>query len=188
MNKFIMPNGFARCYVCKKSKRNRFFSNAMLKKRNKTVSTVCRVCWNTYLRAYYRRKRKEVLDSRFAVYRLSPEKTKYFNLKRRSITKGWPFLITRSEFNDWFQKSEKKCFYCDLVDLTLLDSIFREESIHLSIDRMNNSLPYIIENMCLACDTCNTLKRDFFSSDEFREIAQKYIKPRWMAKIEKVIA
>lgn len=50
-----------------------------------------------------------------------------------------------------------------------------------SIDRKDSSLPYTIENMCFSCWRCNRCKSNVFSAAEWREIAQKYVKPKWVA-------
>lgn len=49
----------------------------------------------------------------------------------------------------------------------------------ISIDRKNNNQDYQLPNMCLACKLCNRLKSDFFTEKEFKEIAIKYIKPKY---------
>lgn len=47
---------------------------------------------------------------------------------------------------------------------------------------MNNELGYVEDNLVLACDTCNFTKSSVFNYEEFREIAQKYLKPKWVEK------
>lgn len=144
-----------------------------------------------YSRKYYQ-KNKERLNKRTVArnrrYReMYPERKRYEKLKGRSKTAGMPFVMTSQEFSDWFIKTEKKCAYCDLIDLGL-DRIFMKGQVlrHFTIDRKYVELPYSIENICFACWTCNHLKSNYFNYDEFREIAQKYIKPKWMSKLARI--
>jgi len=54
------------------------------------------------------------------------------------------------------------------------------KSKRLQIDRKNNdkSVGYTLKNICLACAICNYHRADFYSHEEFKEIAQKYIAPK----------
>lgn len=49
---------------------------------------------------------------------------------------------------------------------------------NLSIDRKYNELGYTIDNLCLACNRCNTVKGNTFTYDEMVEIGHNYIKPK----------
>lgn len=116
-----------------------------------------------------------------------PEKVKFYALKKSSKERGMPFLITREEFSKWYLSREQKCEYCDLIDLSVGGVPSRGLAmIHFTIDRKNSDLPYEIGNMCLSCWNCNRLKSDLFTYEEWKEIAQKYIKPKWFKKLERV--
>ena len=116
-----------------------------------------------------------------------PSWVRWYSLKIRSRKMGMPFVLTRDEFSDWFLKSEKKCAYCDLFDLSLAGWFPGGKKIlNFTIDRKNSDLPYSIENICFSCWTCNRLKSDYFTFDEFQEIGQRYIKPRWIGKLEEL--
>lgn len=52
-----------------------------------------------------------------------------------------------------------------------------------AIDRVDSSKPYSLENICIACWSCNTVKSSVLSFDEMREIGNKYIKPKWQSKL-----
>lgn len=100
-----------------------------------------------------------------------------------------PPVITREEFERWFIANKNlPCTYCDVVDLSLEESrqLCGGYPRSMTIDRKDSSLPYMIGNMVMACWTCNRLKSDIFTFDEFREIAQKYLKPKWQKKLERV--
>ncbi|HEY6437994.1 MAG TPA: hypothetical protein VIY47_15495, partial [Ignavibacteriaceae bacterium] len=83
-------------------------------------------------------------------------------------------------------ESKKICFYCDIPEIELINypefsNLHKknQQRIRLTIDRVNNSLPYEIGNLVLACALCNRIKNNFFTEIEMREISQKYIKPKW---------
>ena len=54
------------------------------------------------------------------------------------------------------------------------------KSKRLQIDRKSNdrSIGYTLKNICLACAICNSHRGDFYSHEEFKEIAKKYIVPK----------
>jgi hypothetical protein len=107
----------------------------------------------------------------------------YNGLKKRCLAENNPnkLQITQDEFIKWYGKQDKKCIYCDIPEklIYLLKDKTSYPVTRLTIDRKDNSLPYTINNISLACFRCNNLKKDFFTFKEMREIAQKYIKLRW---------
>lgn len=132
--------------------------------------------------ARYRKKHPGRERASKARYRAEhPEKTRWDGLIASSKRLGMPFILVRVEFERWFLAQEKKCTYCDLVDLSL-DS-YGGFSRGMTIDRRDSNLPYFLDNMTMACWSCNRLKSNIFTDAEWREIAQKYIKPKWQAKL-----
>lgn len=118
---------------------------------------------------------------------LMPWAVRYGRLRERSISSGFSVAMTRSDFYEWFKGTEKKCSYCDLTDLTL-DSVHIGGTLkNFTVDRINNDLPYQLGNICFACWRCNRAKSNLFSASDFREIAQKYIKPKWLRKAAETI-
>lgn len=93
--------------------------------------------------------------------------------------------FTRQEFIDWDTKQNRECFYCGIPEQTmlLLPDFHKKRGIgefhRLTIDRKENLKGYSLDNIVLACPPCNSTKGDLFSYSEFREIAQKYIRPKW---------
>lgn len=85
----------------------------------------------------------------------------------------------------WFRSQKQACVYCDILDFRL-DNDNRRPLRGFTIDRKDSNLPYTIQNICLACWSCNRLKSDIFTFDEWREVAQKFIRPKWMKKLEVV--
>ena len=101
---------------------------------------------------------------------------KYSALKSKAKSRGIVFDIENEWFSDWYTLSDKKCNYCGVEEKTLI-AADRSKSC-LTIDRKNNLIGYTKENICLACFRCNNMKSNFFTAEEWLEIANRYIKPR----------
>ena len=89
--------------------------------------------------------------------------------------------MTRSEFIDWYNAESKICAYCDMPE-TLINKtgdVWNNRMERLEVDRIDNNIGYTLDNMVLACPRCNMIKSDYFTYEEMREIAQKYVKPKW---------
>lgn len=89
---------------------------------------------------------------------------KYASLKHRC--KGKVEVMPREVFLAWFKSQKLECTYCG-IQLTKMSQI----------DRMNPKLGYIEGNITLACLRCNMIKNNFFTPEQMKEIAEKYIKP-----------
>jgi hypothetical protein len=100
-----------------------------------------------------------------------PEVEKYNGTKRRAKLLKIIHTISLLEFREWYKITPKICAYCDrnISERT-------ERMRNLSIDRKYNELGYTLENICFACNRCNTVKGNVFTFDQMREIAQKYLK------------
>ena len=152
-----------------------------------------------YSRYWYRLNRKKILkqekkrrEANPIYYQKKYKRNTYkynhsakgiFNgLKKRCVKENKSKLqITQKEFIEWYQNQDKKCIYCDIPEklIYLLNDKTSRPVTRLTIDRKDNNLPYIINNIGLACFKCNSLKKNFFTFKEMREIAQKYIKSKW---------
>lgn len=136
-------------------------------------------------RVAYRKGNVSKFKDRNRAYRNEkPNITRWNSIKSSSIRRGMPLIITRSEFLNWFAKQEQKCSYCDLVDINFDQPLSMGKPITFTIDRKDSGLPYSIKNICLSCWRCNNGKGNRFTSDEWREIAQRYIKPKWQRMVE----
>lgn len=93
----------------------------------------------------------------------------------------------KKNFIAWYEAQPKQCTYCDIPEdkIPFVDISFNDRVTHLVVDRKNNDLGYNAENIVLACHLCNFIKMNRFSYHEMREIAQKYIKPKWVKFIER---
>jgi hypothetical protein len=82
-----------------------------------------------------------------------------------------------------FWESPHICEYCEIPEEIWLKRHKRK----LEIDRKDSSSGYVISNITWACHRCNTIKNNFLSYQEMKEIGQKYIKPKWQANIQRKV-
>ena len=104
-------------------------------------------------------------------------------------------LMSLEEFLEWDTWPNRKCYYCELPEkfLWVIDKITRERwlnvakkirnSKRLHLDRKDNKKGYTKDNTVWACPICSMIKRKFFTAKEWKEIAQKYIKPLWQKEL-----
>ena len=92
--------------------------------------------------------------------------------------------FSKDEFKDWYNKIEKKCFYCEisLEDYLKikhkLSGNFHNKVTKFGIDRKNNDKPYELDNIVLCCSHCNNRKGYIFNSKEFQSICNQFIRPK----------
>lgn len=98
------------------------------------------------------------------------------------------FNLTTAELKEWSKAQQNKCFYCEISienSKKILKNFIRNEqnpflkSPRFSIDRKSPEKGYVLNNICFACHVCNLHKGDFFSSDDFKKIANRYLKPKF---------
>ena len=101
---------------------------------------------------------------------------------RNGFYKDHPFLITQSDFINWYINIPHKCVYCDIEEkeLYLWKKIVGGRFRRLTVDCKENKIGYVKGNLVLACDKCNLMKADILTYSEMREIGQKYVKPKWL--------
>lgn len=106
----------------------------------------------------------------------------YKTLKQNSKRHKRELKLTQEEFCDWFKKQIKECYYCN-IPINKIDYLPKNPNgrivKRLTIDRVNNNLPYQINNIVLACYICNHIKSFVFNNNEMKQIAQLFIKPKW---------
>ena len=100
------------------------------------------------------------------------------NRIRKTKNKKDYLKVSKEDFIKWYDIQERKCFYCNIPE-SLISNKWCKQSKRLQVDRVNNDKFYELGNMILACPVCNSFKADIFSAKETKEIAQKYLKPRW---------
>lgn len=79
--------------------------------------------------------------------------------------------LSYKELLEIVDKQSNLCYYCG----NNLKYLQEGEDSKMTVDRMNNDLGYTKENIVAACYRCNRLKSDYFTADEFKEIAKRYI-------------
>jgi hypothetical protein len=71
------------------------------------------------------------------------------------------------------EDQDNKCFYCHktMVSSNPCDDDYQPMANNrLSIERMDNTLPHVKENIVLACWGCNWQRKDNYSFDEFYQM------------------
>lgn len=91
-------------------------------------------------------------------------------LQQNSRKRGRIFNLSRIEFILWYESREKICLYCSKP---------QEKDKRLEIDRMDNSIGYVLSNMTLACSDCNEVKGSTLTCDEMKIIGKLVMKKRW---------
>ena len=117
------------------------------------------------------------------IYSAIKGRQKYY--KNRNNNKTKPLTITRDEFVDWYNIVPRTCAYCDIEEdkIDLIEDNYNKQSERLSIDCVDNNEGYANGNIVLACRRCNSIKSDLLTYEEMREFAQKYIKPKYIEKL-----
>lgn len=81
---------------------------------------------------------------------------RYAKLKKQCKKRNLPFNIS---FKDFLTKIKASCYYCG-TDLMVMTGS--------GLDRINNQLGYSKRNTIGCCPTCNHVRGNFFTSDEFK--------------------
>lgn len=89
--------------------------------------------------------------------------------------------FNKEQFLNWFDKNYTgKCYYCEI---TLEEyenrKIFLKVKVpghRFGIDRKNSRDSYNLKNIAVCCSICNSAKSFVFETEEFKEIAKKYIR------------
>lgn len=112
-------------------------------------------------RVYHKGWRKGNLDKTKKIFKkfYGTPLGRYSNLTKKQTTIRYPVLITKVEFVAWATKEENKiCHYCGTSDL----------GVGTAVDRVNNNLPYQLDNIVTCCKHCNFAKHTK-SIEEFKE-------------------
>lgn len=86
-------------------------------------------------------------------------------------------------YEEWCTLKMGSCFYCG-VEFPVIRLYCEKLGIripYITIDRKDNGVGYEQANCVSACFLCNRVKSNFFSAEEMKEIAARFIAP----KIEK---
>ena len=120
--------------------------------------------------------------------RLPLIKRKYSTLVHRARQKSLLYPNYRA-FVFWYTQQSKICYYCGIPE-EIWETLYygKQFKFSLSIDRKDNSLGYELSNMVLACHVCNVVKNQFLSESEMLDVAQRYLKPKWQARVVSLTA
>ena len=114
-------------------------------------------------------------DSKATIFRRfrRSARGKYWTLKYNSRKRGMSFNINIDDFVKWYESQPFSCYYCKLP----FDGDNRPPSNPRAptIDRQDNDKEYMLDNIVLACRRCNTVKGNWFTTNEMLEIANKYL-------------
>ena len=131
-------------------------------------------------------KRRHGVDV-FSLKHGSLIKRKYGTMVHRARQKNIAYP-TRTAFTSWYVTTPKVCYYCDIPE-EIWETLYygKQFKFSLSIDRKDNVSGYELWNMVLACHICNVVKNQFLSESEMRDVAQRYLKSKWQAKIKEEV-
>lgn len=112
---------------------------------------------------YYKKNRKDIIKKNSDYKKNNPEtdkkysrslKGRYRDYKKGAVKRGLEFSLTLDDFEKMW---DSYCYYCkDKID-------------GIGIDRVDNNIGYIKENIVSCCPTCNVMKltlrqKDFISN------------------------
>jgi len=113
----------------------------------------------------------------------------HWRLKNNAIKRRIPFKIPLKAFEEWYDKQEKVCVYCGINEesLNILEVLWtgKNKNHRMSIDRIDNELSYEINNIVLACFTCNLIKGRHLNFEQMKFIGTNFLKPRWQNLLKK---
>ena len=114
----------------------------------------------------------------------------YENMKKSAKKRRIPFSLSENELKEWWMSNDDVCFYCGItIDeyilfrdfiinyggtnetiLNIKKTVFNKEIYKkiktMTIDRIDSSGPYSINNVVKSCWICNSLKSNTLSKDE----------------------
>jgi len=85
--------------------------------------------------------------------------------------RGFKFTLAKKEYLDLISKP---CHYCS--------GFFPKTQVGIGLDRINNDLGYIKDNVLSCCYTCNSTRNRFFTVEETKVMISKVIEMRLNVK------
>lgn len=117
----------------------------------------------------WRRQNAERLDKKSKEY-YKTGAGRYFRLRNDAKRRATKFSLGKEEFIDWFDRQDKKCYYCGVeVNMGSWSSRNQRRRL-LTFDRKDNSKGYSLENIVICCWRCNGIKSDYISAGLMLEI------------------
>lgn len=182
--------GEFKCITCKQLKKYEEFISKRKQSRKSKAE-----CWDCFItkvnarnRASYARHKKEgTLPPKYDRSKLPMVSLLWAKIinKRGNSNKdserSAQINLTTEEFKVWFANCyDGTCSYCGVTLEQYRSSTFlkkiRPHIKNFGIDRKDTTRGYELDNIAVACNFCNSVKGFFFSHEEFKEIAKKYIR------------
>ena len=181
--------GEFKCTTCKQLKKYEEFLDKQKGQKKPKAE-----CWDCFIirvnirkrKNYARRKKEGTLPpksdrSKLAMVSHLWAKISSKNSSGKDSERSSQVNITNKEFKVWFANNyDDTCSYCGVSLQQYRSSIFlkkiRPHIKNFGIDRKDTKRGYELDNIAVACNFCNSVKGSFFSHDEFKEIAKKYIR------------
>lgn len=176
-----MEENKLRCSRCLEFKSLDCFS--VRKNRKRGYTYYCKECIRpvkaTITRSYYALNKGRV---KLAAYKRSLTSGGVYKELKRNRTRRNLEVCSFEDFDFWYSKRIKACEYCSLPEsrLSKVEYIPKLYRKRLTIDRKDNKLGYLTDNMVLACFKCNQIKGNLLSYKEMLYIGRKFIKKLWM--------
>jgi hypothetical protein len=154
------------CRRCKVEKDiSEFFSNVREKDKHQIY---CKPCCITQHREYSSRHREQIkaYQRKYTHGSITARLSDRFHaLCRNSVKRGRKKPdFSRAEFREWVLSQPKHCFYCH-SPINFMDS-------SATIDRLVNTQPYKLDNICVSCRRCNRVKGEYLTWNEMRAVAK----------------
>jgi hypothetical protein len=110
----------------------------------------------------------------------------YANLVTKATGGGVHF--SREDFVAWKRNQVRCCHYCgleerDLYRLGVVNVRTRRVMEAIGVDRIDNALPYTLENIVLCCGPCNAIKSSILSASEMEQLGSA-LSCIWAARLE----
>jgi len=103
---------------------------------------------------------------------------KFNSLKARAKKRNLPVTISLAEY--CYHKMGD-CYYCGISNLFLefYCEVMGIGTPWMTIDRKNNDLGYIRDNIVGSCFLCNKIKGSFFTAEEMKKIGEQFVAPKF---------
>lgn len=166
--------------VCSKCKKTKLVSEFRINEKHSSgYSSWCNECC--------REAGKRYRHTIKGIYNAIKNRQRY--LKRKGDRRAKLFTISFKEFKNIFV-AETSCHYCHLPleDFNKIDDTHIPRAHRMSVDCMDNDKGYVFGNIVLCCYRCNNTKNNFFSYEDYKEIAEKYITPMWEKQLDKKLS
>ena len=170
------------CRMCGETKEYSDFHK--LTRSKSGYDSLCKECDRARHVEYFNKNKDKVRESKIRWLRNNRPNAIYNGIRDRSRKKRFD-VCTMEEFIIWYNSQEKVCVYCDIKE-SQIKLAWGEYRPNLEIDRTDNNKGYTLDNIALACHTCNVVKLNIFNFNEMREIGQNYIKSKYKSLLELV--